>query len=64
MISKYEFFKQSIRQFIQSSELDVGIVYFIIKDIYKEIENTYYAQLNKEAMESVETSQNDETMKG
>ena len=54
MISRYEAFKQTIKQYIQSCGLDIGIVYFIMKDIFKEIENLYYAQLNKEAIEDAE----------
>jgi len=51
MITKYEVFKQSIKKYIQNSELDIGVVYYILKDIYKEIENLYYATLNRESME-------------
>ena len=54
---KYEQFKQSIRQYNQSSELDIGIVYFILKDLFNEIERMYYAQLNKESIESARQAQ-------
>ena len=46
---KYEKFKQTIMQIIQSSGLDVGIVYFILKDIVKEVEQLYFTQVQKEA---------------
>ncbi len=51
MVTNYEVFKQSIKKYIQNSELDIGVVYYILKDIYKEIENLYYTTLNRESME-------------
>ena len=48
---KYERFNQAINQTIKESGLDVGAVYYILKCTLSEIENLYYAQLNKELME-------------
>ena len=50
MISKYEIFRQSIKNYIQNSEFDIGVVYYVFKDLFRDIENTYYATLNKEAV--------------
>ena len=38
MIKNYKIFEQSIRNFIQESGLDVGVTYYILKDIYKDLE--------------------------
>ena len=51
MIKNYQLFKESINSLIQNSGLDVGIVYFILKDIFKEIEVLYYSQINREIIE-------------
>lgn len=51
---KYEFFKQSIYQLIQKSNLEIGIIFYIFKDIYNDIEKLYYAQLNKESLAQAE----------
>lgn len=46
---KYEKFKEAILDVIQSSGLDVGVVYFILKDITGQIQALYMQQLQKEA---------------
>lgn len=54
MITKYENFRRMIQQAIQNSGLDIGIVYFIFKDIFSEIEKLYYAYLNTESAEKTQ----------
>ena len=51
MIKNYQILKESINSIIQNSGLDVGIVYFIFKDIFREIEALYYSQINRELIE-------------
>ena len=58
MIKDYYFLKEKINQTIQNSGLDVGIVYFIFKDIFTNLETTYYAQINKELMEEQNNENN------
>lgn len=54
MIINYEALNRQINNSIQQSGLDIGAAYFIIKNICNDMEKLYYAQLNKEAMESQE----------
>lgn len=54
MIGKYETFKQTLLQYIQHCGLDVGIIYFVMKDIFKVVEDRYYSELHKEAIEQAE----------
>lgn len=54
---KYEKFRQAVRQIIQQSGLDVGIVYFILKDIVRELEPLYLQQIQKEAIEEEENKE-------
>lgn len=62
MIKKYQVFKETIKTIIQESGLDIGVIYFILKDIFTEIEILYYSQLNKEIMsENVQVSNNEDT---
>ena len=51
LIKNYEVLKNNITMSIQESGLDIGAVYFIIKNIYSEIEKMYYVQINKELIE-------------
>ena len=59
MIKKYQIFKESINHVIQNSGLDIGAVYFILKDIFWEIEKLYYAQLNRECLEEAEKTESE-----
>ena len=54
MIKKYQFFKESILNNINKSDLDIGAIYFILKDIFKEVEIMYYTQINNELIEDSE----------
>ena len=51
MIKNYQILKESISSVIQKSGLDIGAVYFIFKDLFREIEILYYNQINKELAE-------------
>ena len=63
MVKNYQILKESINNVIQKSNLDIGAIYFILKDIFKEIEVLYYSQINRELMEeSIED--NEEINKG
>ncbi len=59
MIRNYQLFKEKINYVIQNSGLDIGAVYFILKDIYSEIEKLYYAQINKECLEEAQKIENE-----
>ncbi len=60
MIKNYQIFKETINQVIQDSNLDIGAVYFIFKDIFSDVERTYYMQLNRECLEEAKKN-NEET---
>ena len=51
MIKNYQLLKESINALIQKSGMDIGAVYFILKDVFREIETLYYSQINREIME-------------
>lgn len=59
MIKNYQILKESINAVIQKSELDIGAIYFILKDIFKEVEVLYYSQINRELAEESEKMQSD-----
>lgn len=63
MIRNYQIFKEKINYVIQNSNLNIGAVYFILKDIFNEVEKTYYSQLNKECLSDAEKiNQNDDEL--
>ena len=45
---KIELFKQKMIELINQSELPVGTIYYIIKDLFKQLENTYFQQVEKQ----------------
>lgn len=45
---KIEQLRQSISALIGKSELEVGAVYFVLKDILREVEIAYIQQVQKE----------------
>ena len=44
-------FNKNIANVIKTSQLPVGVLYYILKDIFKEIETLYGTTLQKEAEE-------------
>ena len=52
MIKDYQLFKEKLTYDIQHSNLDIGAIYFILKNTFIEIEALYYAQINKEMLEA------------
>lgn len=48
MIKKYQLFKNQIIYLIQNSGLDIGMIYFILKDIMTEIDELYCNQIKLE----------------
>lgn len=60
MVYNYYIFKQKIIQLIQDSQLNIGEIYFIFKDILTEIENLYMQQVKNEINIIQEQQQNQE----
>lgn len=56
---KYEKFKAAIHSIIQQSGLDIGMVYFILKDITRQLEVLYLQQIQKEAQEENDKEENE-----
>ena len=54
MIKNYQILKEQINYTISNSGLDIGATYFILKDILFNLEQIYYAQINKEFLEESE----------
>lgn len=54
MTKNYQILKESINNLMVNSGLNIGAIYFILKDIYQEIEKIYFAQINKELLEEQE----------
>lgn len=50
MIKDYQILKESINKVLKETPLDVGAKYYILKDVFTEIEQTYYATINSELM--------------
>lgn len=43
--------EQSIKKIIQESDLPIGIVYFVLKNIYYSIEDLYLSQIQQEYLQ-------------
>lgn len=62
MIKDYNDFRNVTVYNIQNSGLDVGVVYFILKDILAEVEKSYISQVNKEIAEEKKSSEKEKTV--
>lgn len=51
MIEKYERLRSGIVYLIQNSELDVGAAYFVLKDVFRDIELVYQNQVSAEILQ-------------
>lgn len=51
MTKDYHILRETINTTIQNSNMEIGAVYYIIKDIYRDMEKLYYAQINKELLQ-------------
>ena len=51
MTKDYHILKETLNATIQNSNMEIGAVYYILKDVFRDIENLYYAQMNKELMQ-------------
>lgn len=54
MVKNYQILKEQINYAISNSGLDIGAAYFILKDIFSDIERMYFGQINKEFLEESE----------
>lgn len=45
-------FKQRISNIINNSGLSIEVIYYVFKDIFTEIENLYFLELQKEQKEA------------
>lgn len=63
MIKNYQILKETINKAIQNSGLDIGAVYFILKDVYTDIEKLYYSQINRECLEEIKDTEKKDTEK-
>lgn len=50
-IADYQIFRETINNVISNTSLDIGGIYYVLKDAYRDVENLYYAQINQELME-------------
>ena len=48
---KYEIFKTQLETLIQNSNLDIGAVLFVLKDVLHTVEKMYETQIQKELQE-------------
>ena len=60
MARDYQIFKESIRSYIKENTLDIGAKYFILKDIFRDIEAEYFSQINNEILSEQEGGKEDD----
>lgn len=49
-IQDYQIFRESIKSYIKENPLDIGAKYFMLKDIFRDVEAEYFAQINNEIL--------------
>lgn len=60
---KYELLKQQLIYTIQNSGLDIGAAFFILKDVFNEVEALYKNIIESELNEKKEEKESDENIK-
>lgn len=53
-IKEYQIFKETINKVISGTSLDIGGIYYVLKDVYRDVENQYFVQINQELMAQAE----------
>lgn len=48
MAKEYQILKQTFENVILNSPLDMGGIYYVLKDVYRDVENQYFDQINQE----------------
>ena len=51
MTKDFHILKETINSAIQNSNMEIGAVYYVIKDVYRDMENLYYARINQELLQ-------------
>lgn len=54
MAKEYQIFRETINNVINGTSLDMGGIYYVLKDVYRDVENQYFAQINQELMTQTE----------
>lgn len=54
---KNEYFKKNIYNQIDNSDLPVANIYYIFKDIFKNIESSYFQYINEKLLEETEVEE-------
>lgn len=63
-IIKIEQFKQDISSLINHYDLPIEHIYFLVKDLYKDIEKTYYEYYNQVLLEEQNKKQEEKEENG
>ena len=51
MTKDFHVLTETINSAIQNSNMEIGAVYYVVKDVYRDIENWYYARINQELLQ-------------
>lgn len=54
MAKEYQIFRETLNNVINGTSLDMGGIYYVLKDVYRDVENQYFAQINQELMTQTE----------
>lgn len=63
MTKTYYFTREKITNILQNSGLNIGAIYYILKDILREVEVQYMAQINNELAQEAEENAKTENEK-
>ena len=51
MIKDYQILREALTKVLDGNPLDIGAKYYVLKDVFADVETLYYTQINKEIME-------------
>lgn len=60
MTKYYQILKETLKKIIADSPLDTGGAFYVLKDLYRDAEAQYYAEINHELEEEAKEAITDE----
>ena len=62
MVKDYQILRETVKKVLADSPLDIGAKYFVLSDIFRDVEAEYFGKINGELMEGEEVRSDAESV--
>ena len=59
MVKDYQILRATVKKVLADSPLDIGAKYFVLSDVFRDVEAEYFGQINGELMDRGEEVRGD-----